>query len=188
MAAKKVGNPAVVGLAGFGLTTIVLQLHNLGIIGIEPVVWLGFIFGGLVQMIAGFQEQKTGNNFGYSAFTAYGAFWITLCLIFVANKLDFYATSRVDLGWFLGIWGVYTAIILLGAIKIHAAMAWTFLTLTIGFLLLAAGHITGDVMLDKIGAVDLIICALCAWYMMASIILNDVYGKVVLPMGKPWLK
>ena len=71
----KPANPAVVGLAGFGMTTLVLQFHNVGWAGNGPVIWLGLIFGGLAQMIAGFQEQKMGNHFGYSAFVSYGAFY-----------------------------------------------------------------------------------------------------------------
>lgn len=80
MAEQKQGNPAVVGLAGFGLTTLVLQFHNVGWMGIGLVVWLGLIFGGLAQMVAGLQEKSTGNNFGYCAFTSYGCFWIALAL------------------------------------------------------------------------------------------------------------
>jgi uncharacterized protein len=51
----------------------------------ELGIWLGLIFGGLAQMIAGFQEQKMGNHFGYSAFVSYGAFWISLCLLLLGN-------------------------------------------------------------------------------------------------------
>ncbi|MGL5546466.1 MAG: acetate uptake transporter, partial [Tannerellaceae bacterium] len=90
---EKKGNPAVVGLAGFGLTTLLLQLHNLGLIGLGPVVAAGFIFGGLAQLIAGFQENKAGNNFGYSAFVSYGAFWIGLVSIWVLNHFGIYESS-----------------------------------------------------------------------------------------------
>lgn len=188
MTENKIGNPAVVGLAGFGLSTLMLQMHNLGLIGIEPVLWIGLVFGGFAQMLAGLGEQKTGNNFGYSAFTSYGAFWITLCLILIGNKLEFYQTSTVDLGWFLGVWGLYTTILFLGAIRIHGAMATTFLTLALGFFLLAIGHIMGNDLINKIAAIDLIFCAFCALYMMAGIILNDVYGKEVLKMGRSWVR
>ena len=78
MAEHKLGNPAVVGLGGFGFTTLILQFHNVGWMGLGPVVWLAVVFGGLAQMVAGLQEMKTGNNFGYCAFTAYGCFWIAL--------------------------------------------------------------------------------------------------------------
>ena len=104
MAEQKIGNPAVVGLAGFGLTTMVLQFHNVGWMGIGPVIWLGLIFGGLAQMIAGLQEMKTGNNFGYCAFTAYGCFWIALALLLIGNHYNLYVSNKTDIGWFLIAW------------------------------------------------------------------------------------
>ena len=99
MATQNIGNPAVVGLAGFGMTTILLQFHNLGLCSLGPVLAMGLIFGGLAQMIAGFQEQKTGNNFGYSAFVAYGVFWIGLGMIFILNYLKVYESSAADIGF-----------------------------------------------------------------------------------------
>jgi hypothetical protein len=108
MAEQKLGNPAVVGLAGFGLTTMVLQFHNVGWIGLGPVVWLGLIFGGLAQMIAGLQEMKTGNNFGYCAFTGYGCFWIALTLLLLGNHYNIYTSSKTDVGWFLIAWTLFT--------------------------------------------------------------------------------
>lgn len=186
--AKK-GNPAVVGLAGFGLTTLMLQFHNVGWAGMGPVIWLGLIFGGLAQMIAGFQEQKMGNNFGYSAFVAYGAFWIALALMLLGNQfeaLSAFKASTTDIGWFLIAWTLYTVIMWIGALRIHGAMAFTFTTLLIGFVLLVIGHF-GYPIFNKIAGFELMICALSAWYMMAGIILNDVYGRTILPMGKPWV-
>ena len=93
----KLGNPAVVGLAGFGLTTLLLQFHNIGLCEVGPVISMGFVFGGLVQLIAGFLEQKTGNNFGFAAFTSYGAFWIGLGIIFILNYLEVYSSSKTEL-------------------------------------------------------------------------------------------
>ncbi len=186
-ATPKLGNPAVVGLAGFGLTTLMLQFHNLHLAGTGPVVALGLIFGGLAQMIAGLQEQKSGNNFGYSAFTSYGAFWIALSLIFLGNRYQVFETTATDLGWFLIAWTLYTVIMFAGAVRIHGAMAFTFFTLLLGFIGLDIGHF-GFPVFNTIAAVILIFCALSAWYMMAGIILADVYGKNVLPMGKPWVK
>lgn len=184
---QKLGNPAVIGLAGFALTTLLLQIHNLGYMGVGPVLWLGFIYGGLVQLIAGLQEQKTGNNFGYSAFTSYGAFWISLALILMGNHFEVFKASTTDVGFFLGAWGLYTFMMCLGAIRIHTAMALTFISLFLGFMLLTIAHF-GYPYMTKVAAIDLIFCAGCAWYMMMSIILKDVYNKDVLPMGKPWVK
>lgn len=187
MSDQKKGNPAVVGLAGFGLTTLVLQFHNIGWCGIGPVLALALVFGGLAQLIAGFQEFKTGNNFGYSAFVAYGSFWISLGVIWILNYLDVYKASGTDVGWFLVAWTFYTFIMLFGAMRIHTAMASTFLLLLIGFILLDIGHFC-DPIWNVIAGYELILCALNALYMMAAIIYNDLAGKVLLPFGKPWIK
>ena len=96
---QTLGNPAVVGLAGFGLTTMILQIHNLGFCGIGPVLALAFVFGGAAQLIAGYQEFKVGNNFGYSAFCSYGAFWISLGIIWLLNHFGIYKLSGTDVGW-----------------------------------------------------------------------------------------
>ena len=182
----KLGNPAVVGLAGFGLTTLLLQIHNLGFLGLGPVVAMGFIFGGLAQMIAGLMEQKTGNNFGYAAFTSYGAFWIGLGIIWMLNHYGVYASSGTDVGYYLVAWTLFTAILWIGSMFIHTAMALTFSTLLLGFILLDFGHF-GFPQANYAAAIVLIACAGCAWYMMASIILNELAGREMLKSGKPWI-
>ena len=189
MAAQQpsLGNPAVVGLAGFGLTTLILQLHNLGLCGLGPVVALGLIFGGAAQLMAGLQEFKVGNNFGYSAFTSYGAFWISLAVILLFNKYDIYKSSGTDIGYFLVVWTLYTAIMWVGALRIHGAMASTFTLLLAGFILLDLAHF-GYPAMTKVAAYVLILCALNAWYMMAHVIFMQVFGRDVLPVGKPWIE
>jgi uncharacterized protein len=179
----KNGNPAVVGLAGFGMTTLLLQFHNLGLIGWGPVLGMGIIFGGLAQMIAGFQEQKMGNNFGYSAFVAYGAFWIGLSIIKLFNHFGIYESGVADVGFYLIAWTLYTAVMFVASFRVHFAMVFTFGTLLLGFILLDLEHF-GFPALKTWAAIDLIICAGAAWYMMAGIIINDLAGKTVLPMGK----
>jgi len=181
------GNPAVVGLAGFGLTTFILQIHNLGLCGIGPVIACGIIFGGFAQLMAGLQEFKAGNNFGYSAFCSYGAFWIAFCIILLCNKFDIYASNKTDLGWFLVVWTLYTMILWVGAMRIHAAMASTFTLLVAGFILLDFAHF-GYPAMTKVAAYVLIGCALNAWYMMAQVIFLQVFGRDVLPVGKPWIE
>lgn len=183
----KVGNPAVVGLAAFGLTTLMLQFHNVGWAGLGPVVWLGLVFGGLAQFIAGLQEQKTGNNFGYTAFTAYGAFWISLGLIFLGNHFEIFAASTTDVGWFLVAWMLFTAILWVGSMRINSALAVTFTLLLIGFVLLVLAHF-GFPQLTVVAGFELMLCAFAAWYVMAHLIFKDLFGRDVLPVGGPWLK
>jgi len=187
MDTKKLGNPAVVGLAGFGMTTLLLQFHNIGISGLGPVVAMGFVFGGLAQLIAGFMEQKTGNNFGFAAFTSYGAFWIGLGVIWMLNHFEIYQSSTTDIGFYLFGFTLLTVIFWIGSMYIHTAMFVTFSTLLLGFILLDIGHF-GYPQMNVVAGYELIVCAFSAWYMMAAIILNDVSGKELLKMGTPLLK
>ena len=183
----KLGNPAVVGLAGFGLTTLLLQFHNLGICELGPIVSMGFIFGGLAQLIAGFMEQKTGNNFGFAAFTSYGAFWIGLGIIWIMNHFNIYTSSTTDVGYYLVAWTLLTVIYWIGSLFIHSAMSITFTSLLIGFIFLDLAHF-GFPAMNNVAAYVLIFCALSAWYMMATVILNEVSGRELLKSGKPWIK
>jgi uncharacterized protein len=184
---KKYSNPAVVGLAGFAMTTLVLQFHNVGWMGLGPVVVLGLFFGGLSQLVAGFHEHKMGNNFGYSAFVSYGAFWIGLSLIIIMNNFNIYKSSTTDIGWYLFAWMLYTLIMWTASWRIHTAMALTFLTLFIGFALLVMGHF-GNPVWNKVAGYELMVCSALAMYMCIANITNDLAGKVVLPFGKPWIK
>ena len=117
-----------------------MQFHNVGWIGIGPVIWLGLIFGGLAQMIAGLQEMKTGNNFGYCAFTAYGCFWIALALLLIGNHYNLYVSNKTDIGWFLVAWTGFTAILWVGSLRLNGALGLTFTLLLIGFILLDLAH------------------------------------------------
>jgi succinate-acetate transporter protein len=180
------GNPAAIGLGAFGATTILLQLHNLGIVGTGIVMWLAFIFGGLAQFIAGLQEFRTGNNFGSAAFVTYGAFWISLGGIFLSMQMGLFNITNTDVGWFLVIFTGLTFIYFIGSLKQNGAMAWVFLTLLIGFILLDIGHLVPNAaVFNKIAAVELIVCALIAWYLMAHVILTPL--KIKVPAGKAWV-
>jgi len=186
IAKQKLGNPAVAGLAGFGLATMALQFHNVGWMGLGPVIWIGLIFGGLVQMVAGLQEMKTGNNFGYCAFTGYGAFWISLVLMLLGNQFNIYPASTTDIGWFLVGWTLFTAVLWVGSMRISSALAIVFTLLLIGFVLLDLAHF-GYPEMTVVAGYELILTALSAWYVMAHIVFADVFGRDVLPVGKPWL-
>ncbi|MBJ6751008.1 acetate uptake transporter [Geomonas anaerohicana] len=189
----KLGNPAVVGLAGFGMTTFVLQCHNLGWCGIAPVLWLGLCFGGTAQMIAGLMEFKTGNNFGFCAFTGYGAFWISLCLMIIFGKnadlVKAYPTlafNANDLGFYLVAWTVFTFILFIASMKHHATLAFIFLTLLLGFIGLDVKEFTGSALAGTFAAYDLLVCAFSALYLMTVAVYAE--SGINLPVGEPWLK
>jgi succinate-acetate transporter protein len=180
-------NPAAVGLGAFGATTMLLQFHNLGFVGVGAVMWLAFFFGGLAQLVAGFLEYKNGNNFGFAAFTTYGAFWLALGGIWLNAQLGFVAISGTDVGWFLVVFTFLTVIYFVGSLKQNSALSWVFLTLLVGFILLDIGHLVpGAAIFNKIAGVELIVCALTAWYLMMHVIYTPL--KINVPAGKAWLK
>ena len=188
----KLGNPAVVGLAGFGMTTFLLQLHNLGWMGIGPVLWIGLFYGGLAQFIAGFLEFRVGNNFGFSAFVSYGAFWIAIAgfLIFgtspeLVKAYPLLKLTGPEVGYFLLAWTIYTFIMFIASMKHNGALAIVFLTLVLGFAGLTVKELAGNEFIGTLAAWDLLLCAASAWYLMAHVIFADV--GINLPVGKAWL-
>ncbi len=189
----KLSNPAVVGLAGFGLTTFMLQLYNLHVVSLAPVIWIGLIFGGGCQLIAGLMEFKTGNNFGFMAFTGYGAFWISLVLMLtfgtspaVASLFPALTMSSTELGWFLVAWTIFTAILFVGSTRHNTTLALVFLTLLAGFIGLDIAELGKIAAAGTFAAYDLIVCAFLALYLAASNALAD--SGIKLPVGGPWVK
>ena len=107
MEAEKLGNPAPLGLAGFGMTTVLLNIHNAGFFPLGSMILaMGLCYGGIAQIIAGILEFKKGNTFGMTAFISYGFFWWTLVFILVFKNIP--AVPVGFMGWYLFMWGVFT--------------------------------------------------------------------------------
>jgi succinate-acetate transporter protein len=182
---KTLSNPAVVGLAGFGGTTLLLQFHNFGLCGASPVLWTALFFGGLMQLVAGMKEFGTGNNFGFVAFSSYGGFWMAFAGILLGTQLGILQPTTTDIGWFLVVFTLITAVFLIGAIRISGAHGFLFLTLLIGFVCLDLSFLGGPAVsfFTIVAAVILTMCALSAWYIMAHIALTPL--DVRIPLGRP---
>lgn len=177
--AEKVLNPAPLGLAGFGFTTVLLNLVNAGIMGTSalPVVLaMGIFYGGLAQVFAGLLEARLGNTFGAVAFTSYGLFWLAT----VGLIMGFFGElTPAAMAAYLAGWGVFTAYMTIAAMKHANIIKFVFITLTILFFLLAAGEF--NVAVHIIGGYEGIICGASAIYASAAIVVNDSYGRRVLP-------
>ncbi len=178
-------NPAPLGLLGFGLTTIVLNLHNAGLYPLDSMIMgMGIFVGGIAQVIAGVQEWKKGNTFGATAFTAYGFFWMALVATWVLPALGMAAkTGPFDLAFFLLIWGIFTLGMFVGTLRLSRALQVVFGTLTALFFLLAARDFSGSELVGHIAGWIGLVCGLSAVYAALAQVLNEVYGKVVLPLG-----
>ena len=184
--ATKTANPGPLGLLGFGMTTVLLNLHNAGILHQSIViVAMGIAMGGLAQIIAGIFEMKQGNTFAGTAFTAYGLFWWRLVLIWVNPfaKAGIAPASSIAMGWYLLLWGIFTLFMFIGTLKHNRATQVVFGSLTILFMLLALGDFTGNHTITMIAGFEGIFCGLSAIYSAMGQILKAEYGREILPLG-----
>jgi len=180
------GNPAPLGLLGFGMTTVLLNLHNAGFYELNAMILaMGICYGGAAQVIAGIMEWRKGNTFAATAFISYGFFWLSLVALIVLTKLGWGAASNdTAMAAYLAMWGLFTLVMFIGTLRLHVAGQIVFGSLTILFFLLAYGdfaaagpgfkHFTGY---------EGIFCGFSAIYAGLAQVLNELFGKVVLPLG-----
>src|SRR3954471_18578941 len=134
-------NPAPLGLLGFGMTTVLLNLHNAGLYELNSMILaMGLCYGGAAQIVAGTMEWKKGNTFGTTAFLSYGFFWWSLVLLVLLPEWEIAtATNETSLASYLALWGVFTFVMWLCTFRLSLALQIVFGTLTLLFFLLAYG-------------------------------------------------
>src|SRR5664280_1756592 len=189
-----IADPGPLGLAGFALTTFVLSVFNANIIsnkGLAAVVLpIALFYGGIAQLLAGMWEFKKANTFGALAFTSYGAFWISYAAYakFVLPGLNASPATKADAhtatGLFLLAWTIFTAYMLIAALRVNGALVILFAVLIVTFIFLAWGDLSSPVNenLTKIGGYLGIVTAFLAWYASAAGVINATWKRVVLPV------
>jgi len=182
-------NPAPLGLMGFGLTTVLLNIHNAGVYELNSMILaMGIFYGGIVQIIAGVMEWRKNNTFGTLAFTSYGAFWLTLVGLWLIPDIFpdtplAAAPSETALAWYFVMWGLFTGYMFIGTLKLNRALQSIFLLLTILFFLLAIRDFGGGEIWGTIAGWEGILTGLAAVYAACAQTLNEVYKRIVLPLG-----
>lgn len=183
-------NPAPLGLMGFGMTTVLLNIHNAGFFVLGSMILaIGIFYGGIAQVVAGILEYKKGNTFGVTAFTSYGLFWLSFVGLKVLPELTGYpAPENTAMTAYLFMWGLFTFMMFIATLKKNKALQFVFLSLTILFWLLALGDITGYTAITKIAGYEGILCGLSAVYLAMAEVINETFGKIILPIGNPTIK
>ena len=183
-------NPAPLGLLGFGLTTVLLNLHNAGFFELNTMILaMGICYGGIAQVIAGLMEWKKGNTFATTAFVSYGFFWLSLVTLIVLPKLTFISPALAPanekaMAAYLALWGIFTAAMFIGTFRLSRALQFVFGTLTLLFFLLAYADATGaSAGFKQFTGYEGIVCGLAAVYAGLAQVLNELFGKIVLPLG-----
>lgn len=177
-------NPLPLGLFGFALTTILLNIHNAGFFPVDSMIMgMGIFFGGFAQFVAGVMAWKKGNNFASIAFMSYGAFWLTLVFLWLApGVLGAQKPDPVSMGCYLTMWGVFTFVFFLQTLKGHTVGKLLFGSLALLFFLLAASNfMESGAMLNFAGWVG-IVCGSLAFYEASAIMINGTYQKTILPL------
>lgn len=189
----KLANPAPLGLLGFGMTTILLNLHNAGFFPIDTMILaMGLAYGGLAQVIVGIMEFKKGNTFGTTAFTSYGLFWWSLVLLLVLPNTPIFtglnAPTESAMAAYFFVWGLFTFAMFFGTLKTNRALQFVFMSLAILFFLLTIRDLTGnlilfgDLTIGMIAGFEGIICGSSAVYLALAEVLNEANKKTVLPI------
>jgi len=176
-------NPAPLGLFGFGMTTILLNIHNAGFFELNAMIMgMGIFFGGLQQVIAGIMEWKKGNIFAMSAFTSYGFFWISLVTLWLLPLIGVAKPDGNSMGCYLGIWGLFTFALFIGTVKGNTIGKLIFGSLVLLFALLSAASFTGNENIHTIAGYEGILCGSFAFYEAAALVINEKLGRKVLPL------
>lgn len=178
-------NPAPLGLLGFGMTTVLLNIHNAGLFPMNSMILaMGIFYGGIGQVIAGIMEWKKDNTFGTTAFTSYGLFWLTLVGLLVMPELGWIeASSNLAMAAYLFMWGLFTFVLFIGTLRISKALQVVFASLTVLFLLLALGDFTDNSSITVLAGFVGIFCGFSAIYTGLAQVLNELYGRDIMPVG-----
>jgi succinate-acetate transporter protein len=190
---EKLANPAPLGLLGFGLTTVLLNLHNAGLFPLDTMILaMGLAYGGLAQVIVGVMEYKKGNTFGTVAFTSYGLFWWSLVLLLVLPKTSMFtglvAPTETAMAAYFFMWGLFTFAMFFGTLKKNRALQFVFMSLAILFFMLMIRDLTanptlfGNFTWNNLTGIEGVICGLSAVYLAIAEVLNEAHGKTVLPI------
>ncbi|MGD0072284.1 MAG: acetate uptake transporter [Candidatus Bathyarchaeia archaeon] len=189
----KLANPAPLGLLGFGITTVLLNLVNAGAFPLDTMVLaMGIAYGGLAQVIVGIMEYRKGNTFGTVAFTSYGLFWWSLVMLLVLPKISFFsglvAPSASSMAAYFLMWGIFTFAMFFGTLKANRGLQFVFMSLAILFFMLTIRELTnnpvlfGNVTFNTITGIEGVICGLSAVYLAIAEVLNEAHHKTILPI------
>ena len=181
----KPADPGPLGLAGFAMTTFVLSMFNANLVdekGTPVVLGLALAYGGIVQLLAGMWEFRTGNTFGAVAFSSFGAFWISFWALEVFYAKDIGGNAGHAIGLYLWAWAIFTAYMTVAALRTSAAILLVFALLTVTFVLLAIGAVGAHHTITHWGGYIGLATAVAAWYASFAAVVNSTFARTVLPV------
>lgn len=186
---EKVANPAVLGLLGYGMSTVLLSLGNSGLYPVDGMVFaMAIFFGGAAQTIVASMAFKLGDTFGVVAFGGYSFLWLSFAFLNIGALNEWWTVTSVGVGWYLVMWMIFT-IGLVFASTVAPKVLTIILGLTVVLLgSLGIGAITGNASLSLFGGYEGVLTGALAIYLAFAFLINEMFGKTVLPVGSPFRK
>jgi succinate-acetate transporter protein len=181
----KPADPGPLGLGAFAMTTFVLSIFNANLVnekGVPVVLGLALVYGGIVQLIAGLWEFRTGNTFGAVAFCSFGAFWISFWALNVFYAKQIGGNAGHAVGVYLWAWAIFTSYMTVAALRTSGAVLSVFVLLAATFILLAIGKDGGSQNITHWGGYVGLATAAAAWYASFAAVVNSTFGRTVLPV------
>lgn len=182
----KPADPGPLGLTAFATTTFVLSMINANLVSgtaLPVVLGLALAYGGIGQLLAGMWEFRSGNTFGATAFSSYGAFWISFFVLVQVDVAKIPAGEADSaLGLYLWAWGIFTAYMFVASLRTTGAIALVFLLLAATFIVLGIGNAGGNSGIIHVGGWLGLATAAVAWYTSFAGVCNATWGRTVLPV------
>lgn len=182
----KIANPAVLGLLGYGMSTVLLSLGNSGVYPVDGMVFaMAIFFGGAAQTLAASMLFKLGDTFGVTAFGGYSFLWLSFAFINIGAGNGWWTVTSVGIGWYLIVWMIFTVGLMIAS-TVAPRVLTIILALTVVLLgSLGIGAITGNAAISLFGGYEGILTGALAIYLAFAFLINEMYGKAVLPVGAP---
>jgi succinate-acetate transporter protein len=177
-------NPAPLGLCAFGMTTILLSIHNLGLTSLgSPIIAMTIFYGGIAQVIAGIMEWKKNNTFGMLTFGSFGFFWITFATINLLPAIGLTkAPGAPDMAAFLSVWGLFALGLFICTLRMHRILNITLFVVVLLVALLVSATLTGNSLLHMLGGVTGVLAGALAMYIGLGQVINEVFGEKIFPV------
>jgi len=177
-------NPAPLGLCAFGMTTILLSLHNAGLTPLgSPILAMAIFYGGIAQVVAGIMEWKKNNTFGMVTFGSFGFFWISFATLLLLPALGLAkAPLPVEMAAFLSVWGIFAVGLFICTLKMHRVLQITLLAVVLLVILLVTAQLTGNSLILNLGGLVGLVAGGLALYIGMGQVINEVYGNRIFPV------
>lgn len=186
-------DPSALGLFGLAIITLVASSQKLGLTtGVSLVLPWAIFLGATAQLFASINDFKHNNTFGATAFGAYAFFWYAVGFTWLIQNGVFgpELAATVDpkqLGFaYLG-YLIFTIFMTIGAMETHKVLFTIFVLidfLFIGLTLSSFGIMTHAT--HMLAAYSELLIAIVSFYGSAAAVLNTHFGRVFLPVGKPF--